>query len=65
MKDEEDSVSSFRLHPSSFLEFGGGDLLDDVRFDLIANLYVIEVLETNAALVALANFGNVFLEAPQ
>src|ERR1700730_892655 len=56
---------SFILHPSSFLQFRCGDLFDDVSLDLIANLHVIEILETDTTLIALAHFGRVLLEAPQ
>src|ERR671917_1763987 len=42
-----------------------GDLLDDVALDLVAVLDVVEVLQADAALVALAHLGDVVLEAAQ
>src|SRR5437588_7851505 len=57
--------SSLIPHPSSLLKFRRGDLLDDVALDLVADLYVVEVLQADAALVALAHLGHVVLHAPQ
>src|SRR5687768_8820813 len=54
--------SSFSVQTS---EFGRGDLLDDVALDLVAVLDVVEVLEPDAALEALAHLGDVVLEAAQ
>src|SRR5215210_7371446 len=45
------------------LKLGRGDLLDDVALDLVAVLDVVEVLQPDAALEALAHLGDVVLEA--
>src|SRR5205085_10743040 len=52
-------------HLTPALQFRRRDLLDDVALDLVADLYVVEVLQTDAALVALAHLGHVVLHAPQ
>src|SRR5436853_7074057 len=57
--------SSLIPHPSSLLKFRRGDLLDDVALDLVADLDVVEVLQADAALVALAHLGHVVLHAPK
>src|SRR5687767_10837921 len=55
--------SPFTIH--YLLKLGRGDLLDDVALDLVAVLDVVEVLEPDAALEALAHLGDVVLEAAQ
>src|SRR6185436_12958305 len=42
-----------------------GDFLDQERLDLIADLHVVEVLEADAALVALLDLAHVVLEATE
>src|SRR6185503_11617600 len=69
MRDEPETVR-LTLHPSSFiphpfLQFRGCDLFHHIGFNLVANLDVVKVLEADSAFKALANFGNVILEAPQ
>src|SRR5437588_8125787 len=57
--------SSLIPHPSSLLQFRRRDLLDDVALDLVADLHVVEVLQADAALVALAHLGHVVLHASE
>jgi len=59
------AYSSFRLHPSSFLEFSRRDLLDHVVLDLVADLDVVEILEADTALETFADFGGIVFESTQ
>src|SRR2546423_4124052 len=52
-------------NPKLPLEFSRGDLLDHIRFDLIADLDVVEVLEADTTLESFADFRCVVLKAPQ
>src|SRR5213080_4503799 len=47
------------------LQFRRGDLLDDVRFDLIRDLHVIKVLETDTAFESFAYFRHVVFKTSQ
>src|ERR1700682_3491361 len=57
--------SSFRLHTSSFLQFRGGNLLDYIRFDLVADLNIVKVFQANATLEPFTHFRNVVFETTQ
>src|SRR5216683_385688 len=57
--------SAFRLHTSSFLQFRGGNLLDYIGFDLVADLDIVKVLQANATLETFTHFRNVVLETTQ
>src|SRR5213596_2545476 len=59
------AYSSFRLHPSSFLEFRRRDFLDHVVLDLVANLDIVEILEADTALETFADFGRIVFESTQ
>ena len=60
-------ASSFFLLPSSFVlsYTGAATLLDDERFDDVADLDVVEPLEADAAFEARLHLGHVVLEAAQ
>src|ERR1043166_6776198 len=47
------------------LQLRGRDLLDHISFDLIANFDVVEVFQSDAALKAFPDFGNVIFEPAQ
>src|SRR6266568_324342 len=60
--DLHQSLSSFRLHPSSFLKLRRRDLLDHVAFDLIADFNVVKVFKADTALESFTHFRSVVLE---